>query len=436
MKQVLQWTLVLFLGFASVALAQNSRMILLIEPAASPGSPLAIEAGEVVQFSAKAYEYSSAGMKVEVPITAITWSVDPATFGSITQQGEFTATAHMTNILHGTITATASVGPVTISSSVVARLRSNASYTFSGTVLHGNTAIKDAKVVITSVGMLPFMLDGRTDANGAYSINVPPGSYIVRAQAHGYLPQYFDGVSDPQDAKVFDTDPAQQVIGNIDFNLDTGGSIRGQVTDAATAAPIEHALVYAFEGNNTRPPGNVGQFVARTDVHGAYVIEGLPDGDYLVSANHKDYITQFYDGQETPSTATAVTVSGGAAIDDIDFALNERQPDPVFTFSGSVHAGSTPIPGATISIIHKGRLPYTIDGQTDANGYFSIEVPPGSYIVRAEASGYMTLFFDNAGTAAEAHVFVTDPSQLLIGNIDFNLSKGGSIRGQVTDEAT
>lgn len=437
MKQFLHWTLVLLLGFASVAVAQNSRIVLHIEPSASSRNPLPVEPGEVIQFSATAYEFTSSGTRVEVPITALTWAVDPAAFGSITQQGEFTATTQPANMLHGKITATASVGTVTVSGSVVAELQVNTKYTFAGTVRHGNTAIEGAKVSVMNVGMLPFMVDGHTDAHGAFSIDVPPGSYIVRAHAAGYLPQYFDGAQDAQDAEVFDTDPAQLVIANIDFNLGKGGSIRGLVTDAATGDPLENAVVAAFEGNNTRPPGNAGQFAARTDAHGAYVIEGLPDGDYLVTANLKGYITQFYDGQDNPSTATPVTVSGAATIDDIDFALDERQPDPVFTFSGSVHAGTAPVAGATVSVISKGMPPFTIDGQTDAHGNFNIEVlRSGSYIVRAEAGGYVTQFFDNSTTATGAHVFVTDPTQLLIGNVNFNLTKGGSIRGLVTDVAT
>lgn len=438
MNTLCRWILVFLLAGPGLATAQNTRYQLRIDPSANPAGVLQVDPGDVIQFTAKAFETTSAGTTVEVPITSIAWRVDPSSMGTITAQGLFTAAQQPASSLRAAVSAVATVGNMSVLGVVPIAFKTqpSADYTFSGSVRSSMGPITGAQVSVMGAANLPFMVDGKTDASGNFSIKVPAGTYIVRASAPGFLPEYFDDVATPAQATQFVTDPATLLYGNIDFMLGPGGSIRGTVTDAATTAPVEAVSVYAYSTTAGGPQGNSSSVSATTDANGNYVIDALPDGEYIVSTSHRDYYQQYYDGKASVRDATPVTITSAASISDVDFALDKRNPDPVYTISGTVRdAQGNPI--ASASIIGEGMNTPNMrwySARSANDGSYTMHVPLGTFRVRCTHNGYATEYFDNVGDAAQATPITIDGTSPARTGVDFSLDMyNGAIAGIVTD---
>lgn len=162
--------------------------------------------------------------------------------------------------------------------------------------------------------------------------HVRPGQYLLEADADGgsQAPTFSPGVFDPHDAAVVTVGPGATVEG-LDFALLAGHSITGTVTGVplesghanATSAPIE------WQGQSIHLTMRRGDATAGRD--GSYTIEGLADGDYLVSVqgfrqfdddSSGPYLLYrgYYKGSPTASGATPVPVHGENVI-GIDIVL-------------------------------------------------------------------------------------------------------------------
>jgi len=436
MKRGLLLALTILLSASGLALAQPARLILEITPSHSPNGPLTVKAGETVQFTAKAYEFST-GLKQEVQIDQLSWDVDPATFGSIDANGLLTVAQNPAP--RGAVIATATVGTAMVRGTVAIMLAPpQHEYTFEGTVSSSSGPIENAHVSIMGAGMLPFMVDGKTDAQGAFSIDVPAGEYYVRAAATGYVPEFYDDAQDMTTATKFTTDPASKLIDKIDFVLGTGGTIRGTVYSEDNSTPLEYATVMLQPANGGSNPNGSNTFGARTDANGAYEISGLPDGDYIVVAQERDHHTQYYDGKSDPSQADKVTIASASTVTGVDFILQKRQQDPVFTISGTVYdAQNNPIADAIVfTEMWGGPMLRWLQVRTEADGSYELKVPSGTFVVWAVKKGYVTEYYDNAPDAQQAAKLTLDASNPSATGIDFVLGEGGKISGIVRDAAT
>ncbi len=142
-----------------------------------------------------------------------------------------------------------------------------------------------------------------------------------------------------------------------------GGTLSGTVSDAETGDPIAGAHVTANNGER--------EFNATTDGAGNYSLF-LAAGTYSVSASAFGYAL---------SLVTDVVVQTDETTDQ-DFALEAL---PRFTVSGNVTASEdgAPLEGATVRAIGTPVPPAT----TDADGFYSLELPIGDYTLRASAGG-------------------------------------------------
>lgn len=437
MKSSLRLALVVLFACSTLATAQNTRFVLKIHPSDTPASPLILAPGDTVQFTAKAYEATSGGL-IEVQIDALAWSVEPATFGSITGSGFFTASSQ-NSTPRGQVKATATVGSVTLQGAVNVMLgHSQGEYTFTGTVSSAQGPIVHAEVSVMSVSMLPFMVTGKTDAQGHYSIKVPGGEYIVRAAAQGFVPEYYDNVYDQSQAKKFITDPNNTTISGIDFLLGQGGRIEGHVSDAATNVAIKNARVFLHTNVTRLPPSGANMWHAVTDAQGYYQITGLPDGDYYVSAEAQDYHMQYYDGETDPTLADKVTITNAGTASGIDFSLNERQPDPVYSIKGTVYdANNNPIADAIVfGEMVGGPMLHWLQARTAQDGSYELKAPSGTFMVWANAPGYIVEYYNEKSDASQAdHITLSATTPSATG-VDFTLGTGGSISGTVIDATT
>ena len=146
-------------------------------------------------------------------------------------------------------------------------------------------------------------------------------------------------------------------------DVKSGGTLAGNVTDVATTAPIADARVTATDGSR--------EFTATTDAAGHYELF-LAAGDYVVTAR------AFGFGADTAPLVTIVTDQTTTR----DFQLAAL---PRFTVTGHVTASEDGSPLADASVLAVGTpLPPV---KTDASGAYSLELPIGTFTLRASSSG-------------------------------------------------
>ena len=130
-----------------------------------------------------------------------------------------------------------------------------------------------------------------SNENGNYTFSHLPvaSDYLVYAYVQNYPLQYYQNVAKSDLALPVNLfgDHAD----NIDFIMDKGPVIKGQVTYLDTGLPVEEGIWVNISSEKTNSGGDV-----PTDENGHYEITGLdPDiNDYVVSIWHQDYVNVFY----------------------------------------------------------------------------------------------------------------------------------------------
>ncbi len=424
----------LFLALSAALPAQNNRYMLEISPSGG-NAPLLVQPGIEVQFHATLYEFTSAGKSVVTPAT-LQWSVEPSAFGTISQDGRFVAAGQAVSTV-ARVLATASINGVTVQMATAVALANahNGPYTFTGLVRDANgVGIKHATVQLMSASALPFNLTGKSNEQGVFSIQAPAGIYILRAEAPGFMPQYFDHVTTADVATRISTDPARAVYDHLDFDLGSGARIEGTVIDAATGAPLVGISLLAEMAGNTRPP-NSAAWSARTDEHGRYAIGGLPAGSWIVSASGKDFISEYYNNALDRTAAEVIVLAQSAVRTGVDFALEKKAQDPTYVIRGTVRdANGAALPGSTVMAeMAGGPMLHWLTTRNREDGSYEFIVPAGDWIVWAVRAGYVTEYYDNAPDAASATRVRVDAAAPVATNIDFSLGEGGSITGVVRE---
>ncbi len=143
----------------------------------------------------------------------------------------------------------------------------------------------------------------------------------------------------------------------------TGGTLAGTVTDVATTSPIADARVSATDGSR--------EFTATTDAAGHYQLF-LAAGDYVPTARAFGYAAD---------TGSLVTIVADQTTTR-DFALAAL---PRFTVTGHVTASEdgSPIEGASVLAVGTPVPP----ARTDASGAYSLQLPIGTFTLRAASGG-------------------------------------------------
>ncbi len=211
-----------------------------------------------------------------------------------------------------------------------------------------NARIKGIEVCAyaTSNGIEPEGLYGsctETNAAGEYALlDLSASTYVIEFSTPfgsevNYVTSYFNETASAADATPI-TIEAHTIRTEIDASLHHGGRVTGRVTSAATDTPIDGIVACAL-GMNTESVG-----CAATNRNGEYTVSGLATGSYTVgfsapSESDLNYLTQYYSGQSSVSTADPVTVRVEETISGIDAELGTtasgppvvHQPPPVFT---------------------------------------------------------------------------------------------------------
>lgn len=165
-----------------------------------------------------------------------------------------------------------------------------------------------------------------------------------------------------------------------------GGSISGHVYQSDMSTPIEGAEVFAFDSGLIGFSRWVVRGKAETDSGGNYAITGVPTGKYAVWARAAEdgYAGEWYQNTYYFDSLTPVSVTAPGDNAAINFSL-----DAGGTISGQVIYldNSTPVPIANVSVSARDSQTqmWMASSRTDTDGYYTLGLPAGSYIVRASA---------------------------------------------------
>jgi len=270
----------------------------------------------------------------------------------------------------------------------------------------------------------------RTGADGGYvATGLTPGKYLVWANPvnQNYLLEWYDNSPTRAEADQV-TVVANTTTGEINLALTPGSVISGRITEdtgaAAVTVPISNVLVSVglYDGNT---------ILARTRSleDGSYRIEKLPQGVYWVHAGDaaRALIEEYYDDKLTRAEATPVTVTVGAEVSGIDFALS---------YGGGI---SGRVVGISPSTDPLSVFKVTAYGWDNGQAVRTVEATPrGAYLIPNLPEGrYRVYAFDQAGRfIAEYYDNVTDPAQAtpvvvtrraITPNINFELAYAGVV---------
>ncbi len=293
----------------------------------------------------------------------------------------------------------------------------------------GITPIANASVSVFLVvsGQGTSVAGTGTGVDGSFTItNLYSGSYKVQASASGYLTKYYNNVYDSSAATSVSV-TAPNTTSDINFLMDTGGSISGYIFQSDGIVPIANASIYAESvGGSYHSEGN-----ATSVPDGSYTITGLYPGNYRVRSWASSFLAEYYKDVYDLNAFTSVSVNAPNKTSGINFTLDKGG-----TVSGHVYKadGITPVVNASIVAYPIGNnLGYSSYGSSlsGADGSYNVAgLYTGSYRISAQASGYITEYYrDSYDPDKATSVNVTAPDNT--SGIDFTLDKGGTISGRV-----
>ncbi|NOZ61961.1 MAG: T9SS type A sorting domain-containing protein [Calditrichaeota bacterium] len=295
----------------------------------------------------------------------------------------------------------------------------------------------------------------QSEENGFYSISsLPSGKYKLFAEYTSMYAaniiqtpasEWFDGVYDETLAAWVDV-TAGDTTKNIDFTLEAGGVIKGNVYSPENALLDYSGTVTAYDSTGKLIRQGINANL------GMYMVAGLPTGSYklyFIYNGEQNYLNEWYDGKSNFLAGDDVNVIAGHWTSGIDFTL-----DYVSGFKGMIKdASGNALTGETHYV-----LVYLIDPQTEefaegdvANelGGYNFKLHGVSYKIAA-CSGYgnwmseddsLSLTFYGQGHSlndpnTETVAIIPDS---IIGLDDITMQKAtGSISGKVfvpiTDE--
>lgn len=390
---------------------------LVVEPAEAALAP-----GESQQF--KAYLLMSSGVSI-TPAT-VRWDVQPPALGTITEEGLFTAGQVA---MSGEVIAQAVLDGRLLRGMARVQVFASPNGAVAGTVADATdgSPLVGAIVAVQAIGPLAWMARDTTGADGSYLVKVlAPGFYVLRAEARGYVPEYYEDAQYLREATPVYVAPGD-TVSDINFALGRGGAITGIVAAEVDSIPLPGAHVQAYP-----PLLPEVRHHAVTNAQGSYVITGLPAGSYVVEAD--GYQVEFFADAPTMRSATLVSVAESDTTVGVDFSLATSS-----AITGTVIDGTTGAPIALARVcahladVSRPQGGASVVACTDSNGTYTAAVRPGTYYVEAWVEGYAVQWYEGAAVWRDATPVVVIADQRTQG-IDFRLDKLGAVAGLVTDE--
>lgn len=293
-----------------------------------------------------------------------------------------------------------------------------------------------------------FFTNASTDADGLYTTaqELLPGTYyVVTDSGADYLDELYDGERCDGGCDVVGSGTPVAVTsgattGGIDFGLDRGGSIAGQVIDQGTFEGLEGVLVGVYDETGAPIPNAVDD----TDENGFYQIPPLlwPGSYYAVTVSGGNLLDEVYDGIicegcDLVAVGTPIAVGVGEAVEGINFQLA-----PGGEIAGRVTDESGVIGLEDVDVgIYDSNGDQVAAATTDGSGDWitAANLPPGLYSARTfAASPYLNELYQELECGDDCDPLNGTPIPVTqgpppTGDIDFTLAEGGSISGSAAE---
>ncbi len=287
----------------------------------------------------------------------------------------------------------------------------------SGTVMDTtNNPVADAEVFV-AYGQA---WRRRTRRTGPGTVTNAQGFFMIE----GIIPdRTFNLIAEHEDYAdatkgIFRLRPGQRERGVI-IVMERGGTVRG-IVQSSEQAPIEDARVRIGRVREEfRMGGRMGNLMAATssaietqsDSNGAFEFRNVAAGTYVAFAEKEEYVYGYKED---------IVVKSGEITDGIILTLEQGA-----IFSGVVkNPEDKPVDNAAVQVRRFNfERPLFASQRTGSDGRFKFTtLVPGTYTVEVNAEGYPRLVVSEQAVPEE--------------DVELVLSKGGTLRGKVTDETT
>jgi hypothetical protein len=236
-----------------------------------------------------------------------------------------------------------------------------------GAVIHGVVSgLADAArggIGVRASGPEQFFVSTRTAADGTFEVTgVPEGTIQLSANAGDFM-------TSSRSAEATVTIGPGQAEATAEIVFEQGFRVDGHVTRGGQGVP--EATVFAIpEGGGRRSA------TARTDESGGFVLEGLQEGDYTITASAS---------RQPAPIRRKVTITGDATVD---------LEAPPARIAGTVVESGTGRPLGEVAVRiddEGGGVRFVTTGATDSSGRFSFEdVEPREYRLSFQKPAYQT----------------------------------------------
>ena len=267
-----------------------------------------------------------------------------------------------------------------------------------------------------------------TDSLGAYSFNfLPPGTFVIHASywedgASGFA--WYENAQDISDATPIPLGENES-RDDINFSLEVRsyfGTLAGTVTlDDGT--PVERALIEINAYYDITLTNDIGFFpsewYAISDANGAFEIDRLYEGEYMVSISAQGATRGTMDSSGVD--VNYIRIAGGE-VTTIDVEMIAQNDGPA-EIGGTVSTEQ----GDALDISVVKAIPVTDSGAAyytaiaDENGVYRLTgLPEGGYYIQARAPGHLAEYYDNTFEPENAELVNTESNAPAEG-IDFAL---------------
>ncbi|WP_308287726.1 carboxypeptidase regulatory-like domain-containing protein [Cryobacterium sp. 1639] len=309
-------------------------------------------------------------------------------------------------------------------------------------LITGTVTADDTDQPLADVWVTAEDSDGRgrsvsTDEAGNYAVKgLTPGDYSLRFApgTSDYTTEWWNDQPTQSTAETITLTTGQE-LAKTDAGLSRGASISGRVTGNDDAA-VPNAYVTAYTSTLDWVTG------VTSDENGEYSLGQLPAGEYLLQFEdwEGDFSTEWWDNQPTNETATAITLSAGAAVTDISPQLRSGS-----SISGRVTSDARD--GEAVADVYVQAYTQVTDGDytyfdyagsasTTENGSFTVkQLEPGTYTLRFRPNSGNDLaeWWNNQPSQTSADTFAVAADEAVTGK-DAGLSAGATITGTVVSD--
>lgn len=326
------------------------------------------------------------------------------------------------------VTAAFTAGGSAVTGKNVSLVTSTTAATVSGTIRTINssnvTALASGATVVAYRGSVSSdTVTTTTDANGAYSLSLPAGTYTLGFSLAGTVSQYLGNVATLAAGTTFDI--ASAGTATKDATLTLQGTLSGTTTPVSTDVTIYKTT---------------GEQVATTTSNGSgvYSIANIDPGTYYVAFSKTGYITEYWNDAPAFLSSTGVSITAGNTTGSISPTLVANPGSGTVDATGvTATVTGSPIEGTTLTASSSGWLTagttvsyqwqYSADGTTNWTNITDAVL--SSYVIKAvDATRYLRVSVvgnklgyvsssavNSAATAVVTHAFTTKPTPTITG---------------------